>query len=101
MDAEAWIAGLQADREFQARYCLVAKTASHALVGVAHAWCTGFLKDMAVAPSWRCQGVGQALLATLGQRLQLDGLHEIRLKVHADNARAIAFYSALGLRPMR
>jgi ribosomal protein S18 acetylase RimI-like enzyme len=50
-----------------------------------------------VAPEWRGQGVGRALMAEVITRARgLDGLEQVRLDVVTTNTEAVALYCALG-----
>ena len=58
------------------------------------AWLT-----LAVAPGWRRQGVGGALLAEAHAWGLAHGLRKLQLHVRAGNAAAIALYRRLGYEP--
>ena len=56
------------------------------------------LTSFAVAPGDRGQGIGRRLLTALEQAAADHGCHGMRLEVRADNAAAIALYTAAGYR---
>jgi len=56
------------------------------------------LGNLAVHPDYRRQGVGRALLQGLMERSRRRGASFITLEVRAQNAAAIALYSAYGFR---
>ncbi len=54
---------------------------------------------MYVAPEWRGQGAGRALMEeVIARARQLEGLEQVRLAVVTTNAAAIALYRSLGFR---
>ena len=55
------------------------------------------MMNLAVAPAWRRQGVGRALVERLVWELAEDN-HCLTLEVRASNEAAIALYEALGFR---
>ncbi|ACI94725.1 GCN5-related N-acetyltransferase [Afipia carboxidovorans OM5] len=59
------------------------------------------LNNIAVDPAWRRKGVGIRLVEAVIAEAKLQGFRSITLHVWADNARAIAFYRALGFRSVR
>ena len=56
----------------------------------------GHLYHVAVAASVRRQGVGRQMILAVEDRLRALGVRRIHLRVHGDNAGAIAFYRTLG-----
>jgi GNAT superfamily N-acetyltransferase len=56
----------------------------------------GYLETLSVLPGLRGQGVGQALLAAVDERLDALGVGDLQLSVMAANAPARAFYAHLG-----
>jgi GNAT superfamily N-acetyltransferase len=57
----------------------------------------GYVRNIAVAPSHRRQGLGRAMMRTLAQRFSGQGCDEWRLNVKHDNHAAIALYQACGM----
>lgn len=54
--------------------------------------------NLAVAPEYRRQGVGRALLEELTRRLHSLGMQSLTLEVRETNAPAIELYTAMGFR---
>lgn len=59
-----------------------------------------YLEDLFVEPEWRGHGLGKALLVHLAERCRREGLGRMEWSVLDWNAPSIAFYRALGARPM-
>jgi ribosomal protein S18 acetylase RimI-like enzyme len=69
------------------------------LAGVALCWGDGFLKDLAVRPSSRRRGLGEALLRHAFRELALRGHRSVSLKVDAANPTgALRLYERVGMR---
>jgi GNAT superfamily N-acetyltransferase len=60
-----------------------------------------YLEDLFVRPPWRGRGVGRALLVHLARTAVAEGCGRFVWQVLDWNAPAIAFYEALGARPLR
>jgi len=56
----------------------------------------GLVYHLAVAPAYRGQGIGQALMAELERRLRAKGCQRYYMLVARDNAAALRFYERLG-----
>lgn len=54
--------------------------------------------NLAVAPEYRRQGIGRALLETLIRLLHNGGMESLTLEVRETNMPALALYTALGFR---
>lgn len=91
-----WWERLRADPEYDAELMIVAQAADGQLVGLAHCWSSGFLKDLAVKPGWRRQGIGEALLLRAFQASRNRYHATMDLKVLASNLAAIRLYRRLG-----
>ena len=58
----------------------------------------GYISVVAVAPGWRRQGIGAALVRTAVNYLRGLGLQTIKIDAYADAAPAVNLYSKLGFR---
>jgi ribosomal protein S18 acetylase RimI-like enzyme len=94
---DAWWTGLVEDDEFHPELVIIAADENGQPIGMAQGWTGGFIKDLVVAPAWRNQGVGEALLRTALAIYAAQGLDSIDLKVEADNIAAQRFYRRIGL----
>jgi len=65
-------------------------------VGYVHAYTTGYVAELAVAPAHRGRGHGRALLSTCLATLRARGVERAELEVAADNDRARSLYESLG-----
>ena len=54
------------------------------------------MMNVAVAPDYRRQGIGEKLVSELVSALKVKGNHSLSLEVRASNAPAIALYEKLG-----
>ena len=69
------------------------------VVGYAGVWMmvdVGNITNIAVAPSYRCRGIGRMLLSRLIESCMLAGMASITLEVREGNQTAIALYSGMG-----
>lgn len=60
-----------------------------------------FLEDLCVEKNARGQGVGKALYHYVCQYAREQGCHNLTLHVWHDNAGAVKFYEAMGMKPQR
>lgn len=92
-----WWPSLQGDAEYDPALCLVAVDGRDEVVGVAQCWTGAFVKDLAVAPDRRRQGLGAALLSSVLHVFRERGAEFVALKVRSDNPTgAIGLYLACG-----
>lgn len=80
-------------------HCLIAYDLHHICIGYALGWHLGDVLDVisvAVLPSARKQGVGEALMRALMERAREAEVGSLCLDVRASNAPAIALYAKLG-----
>ena len=56
--------------------------------------------NLCVRQSWRCRGIGRAMLEHLLGRAAASGAHEAYLEVRPSNTPAIRLYQALGFEPV-
>lgn len=94
---DLWWPTVAADSEYDEGLVFVATEQSGAPIGLALCWTSGFIKDVAVAQSWRGCGIGEALLRTAFNAFRQRGLNHVDLKVIAANATAIRLYRRLGM----
>jgi len=94
---EDWWPALQADAEYDEELCFIVEDErTNLLVAFAQCWTSAFVKDIAVAPSYRKQGVARVLLKVILVCFAARGNAHLDLKVMADNAPAIELYRSLG-----
>jgi mycothiol synthase len=68
------------------------------LAGVCLCWREGWVKDLAVRPSWRGRGLGEALLRAAFAEFDRRGLETVGLKVDSDNPTgAVRLYERAGM----
>ena len=61
----------------------------------------GDVRQIAVAPEYRGQGVGKRIMHVVAQRFREAGVRDWRLEVRANNAPAIACYRSVGMSVLR
>jgi ribosomal protein S18 acetylase RimI-like enzyme len=92
-----WWPSLRNDAEYDTDLCFVAADRQGQVVGVAHCWTSAFVKDLAVAPGLRRQGLGSALLCHALRAFQERGAAYLDLKVDSDNpSGALRLYRSVG-----
>lgn len=68
------------------------------LAGVCLCWREGWVKDLAVRPSWRGRGLGEALLRAAFAEFHRRGAATVGLKVDSDNPTgAVRLYERVGM----
>ena len=92
-----WWPNLISDPEYDSALFLVAADRQGHPVALVQSWTSGFIKDVAVASSWRGKGVGEALMRETFSAFAHRGHHHVDLKVMADNAAALTLYRRLGM----
>jgi len=97
-DFESWWTWLSGDDDFDPELVLVAYGADGRPLGVAQCWSSGYLKDLAVAPEARGQGLGAALMLHVFAVFQARGVSHVDLKTNLiANAAAARLYQRLGM----
>jgi ribosomal protein S18 acetylase RimI-like enzyme len=92
-----WWPSLRDDSEYDPALCVIAVDEGNRIVGVAQCWTSAFVKDLAVAPTMRRQGLGAALMCHLFRAFRDRGAAFVDLKVEADNPTgAVRLYRSLG-----
>src|SRR3954462_15008153 len=61
----------------------------------------GDVRQIAVDPTRRGQGVGKALMTTVAHRYRREGVTDWRLEVRRNNDPAVALYRAVGMEVLR
>lgn len=92
-----WWKALRTDEEFDPALVFLAVD-REGVAGIAQCWTSAFVKDLAVAPRMRRQGLGRALMLTAFAEFKQRGARHVDLKVREDNAPALALYESLGMR---
>lgn len=92
-----WWDAVSTDAEFDPEFCFVALAEDGSMAGFALCWTSSFVKDIAVAPTHRRKGVGQALILSVFEALKARGHTQVGLKVEANNpSGAQHLYERLG-----
>ena len=98
--ATPWTRQAVSDELRRRRHAIyLAADSDEALIGYAGAWCyegEAHIMNVAVAPDFRRQGVGEALLMELLSRAREAGADLAYLEVRPSNRGAIALYRKLG-----
>jgi ribosomal protein S18 acetylase RimI-like enzyme len=72
--------------------------AGDAIVATALSWKEGFVKDLAVSPSWRRRGLGRALMLQTLAEFRRRGIPRVTLKTDSTNpTNAARLYERLGM----
>lgn len=91
-----WWDGLRSDAEFDPSLSFLARD-SGGIVGVLHCWTSGFVKDLAVHPRRRSQGIAVSLLLHAFSVFKERGAKAVDLKVFERNKPAVRLYLRLGM----
>ena len=70
------------------------------ILSAEHSGLVAWLEELYVAPSYRSQGIGSALLAAVLERAQKAGVVAVDLEVDASHSRAESLYRRSGFRPL-
>jgi len=92
-----WYSNLTQDDEFDAALCVPAVTEHGDVAGFAQCWTSNFVKDLAVAPNYRGQGIGAALMQHCFALFAARGAPYVDLKVEVDEHPARRLYARLGM----
>ena len=93
----------------QRGFVLVARCAEHGCVGVAsvsfiwaleHGGKSAWLEELFVAPSYRCHGIGAALLAAVEETSTADGCAALDVEIDVNHERVRSLYERTGFRPL-
>jgi len=92
-----WWPSLAGDSEYDPALGFIAADERGGILGVAQCWTGAFVKDLAVVPAVRRQGLGSALLCHAFRIFRDRGAPFLDLKVDADNpSGALRLYRSLG-----
>ncbi len=92
-----WWPSLKGDAEYDPALCFIAIDERGGIAGVAQCWTSAFIKDLAVQPDRRGQGIGSALILHALRAFRRRGATHVDLKVDADNpSGALRLYRAHG-----
>lgn len=95
---EAWWARLSADDEFDPALCFLVHDGQGRLVGAALCWTSAFIKDLAVHPAARRNGIAEALMQHVFATFFARGAAHVDLKTDlVANADAVKLYRRLGM----
>lgn len=95
---DRWWESRSGDDEYDPAMCFVTTGADGTIVGAAWCWTSGFLKDLAVAPSARRKGLGEALCGAVFETFRARGLAHVDLKTNVvESAEAVRLYRRLGM----
>ena len=93
-----WWHSLLTDSEFDPSLCFLAWD-REGLVGIAQCWSSAFIKDLAVHPRRRGEGIGKSLLLHTFDIFKTRGASAVDLKVQTNNVAAIRLYAQMGMQP--
>lgn len=95
---DRWWESRSGDGEYDPAVSFVTTDADGTIVGAAWCWTSGFLKDLAVAPSARRKGLGEALCGAVFEAFRARGLAHVDLKTNlVESAEAVRLYRRLGM----
>lgn len=92
-----WWNALRKDDEFDPALVFLAID-REGVAGMAQCWTSAFIKDIAVHPRARKQGIGRALMLTAFHAFAKRGATHVDLKVREENETAQRLYTSLGMR---
>lgn len=91
-----WWNALRKDDEFDPTLMFLAID-REGVAGMVQCWRSAFIKDIAVHPRARRQGIGRALMLTAFHAFAKRGAPHVDLKVRAENENAQRLYRDLGM----
>lgn len=92
-----WHGNLLSDAEYDPNLAIAAVTETGEVVGFVQCWTSNFIKDLAVAPAWRRQGVGAALMLHAFALFAASGATSVDLKVLREETTPRRLYARLGM----
>ncbi|TPI86497.1 N-acetyltransferase [Mesorhizobium sp. B2-8-9] len=98
---DEWWPRIAGDAEFDPALCFLAIDGKGLLAGAAPCWISGFVKDLAVHPESRRQGLGEALMRQVFLTFRERGATHVDLKTNiVKNTAAFRLYERLGMIPV-
>lgn len=95
---EQWWPRISGDAEFDPDLCFLVFDGGDRLAGAALCWTSAFLKDLAVHPDFRGQGIAEALLWHVFATFAARGASRVDLKTNLiGNAGAVRLYRRLDM----
>ncbi|WP_291375791.1 GNAT family N-acetyltransferase [Devosia sp.] len=92
-----WHGNLVTDNEYDPGLCVAAVAGDGRVAGFIQCWTSNFIKDLAVAPTFRGRGIGAALMTHALGLFAKRGADYVDLKVEPENAAARRLYARLGM----
>ncbi|RWG80161.1 GNAT family N-acetyltransferase [Mesorhizobium sp.] len=98
---DEWWQRISGDAEFDPDLCFLVIDGKGLLAGAALCWASGFVKDLAVHPDSRGQGIGEALMRHVFLTFRDRGALHVDLKTNTvKNTVAFRLYERLGMIPV-
>lgn len=98
---DEWWPRIAGDAEFDPDLCFLVIDGKGLLAGAALCWASGFVKDLAVHPEARRQGIGEALMRHVFLAFRERGAAHVDLKTNTvKNGAACSLYERLGMIPV-
>jgi ribosomal protein S18 acetylase RimI-like enzyme len=94
---EDWYGNLVSDAEYDPALCIAAIETNGDVVGYIQCWTSNFIKDLAVAPDHRGNGIGAALMHHAFTLFAARGATHVDLKVKTGALPARRLYTRLGM----
>ncbi|KKB10410.1 hypothetical protein VE26_09690 [Devosia chinhatensis] len=94
---DIWHESLVTDSEYDPALCIVVRAEDGVIAGFVQCWTSAFIKDLVVAPPFRGQGLGLALMNEAFTIFARRGASHVDLKVARDNHVARSLYARLGM----
>ncbi|MBB3225175.1 GNAT family N-acetyltransferase [Pseudoduganella umbonata] len=95
---DGWWGALSSDAEYDPETFFIAIDGAGDIAALAICWSVPFVKDLVVAPAWRCRGLSAALMRHAFAWFAQRGHRHVGLKVDSDNPyNARALYRRLGM----
>ena len=97
-DFEAWWASRSGDDEFDPTLCFQVFDREGRMAAAAFCWTSAFVRDLAVHPTARRRGLGEALMLQIFTAFRSRGARQVDLKTNVvENTDAVRLYGRLGM----